>query len=88
MRDNKIISILCICTVMLTGPRSAYAYLDPGTGSMLIQMLIGGIVAAMFTIKMYWYNLKSFIRRKLGKENTQISEDLNNNTANKQDDSV
>jgi len=66
-----------IALVIFINPEHAYAYLDPGTGSMLLQMLIGGVIAAMFTIKMYWYQLKSFIKRKLGKEDTQLSEESN-----------
>ena len=38
----------------------AYAYLDPGTGSMIIQMAIAGILSLSFTIKMYWYKIKMY----------------------------
>ena len=38
----------------------AQAYLDPGTGSILIQSLIAGIAAAALVIKTYWYRIKSF----------------------------
>jgi hypothetical protein len=38
---------------------SAFAYLDPGTGSMILQGLIAGIAIAGFTIKTYWYRLRS-----------------------------
>lgn len=38
---------------------SAFAYLDPGTGSMILQGLIAGIAVAGFTIKTYWYRLRS-----------------------------
>lgn len=39
------------------------AYLDPGTGSILIQGLIAGIAAAALVIKTYWYRIKSFFGR-------------------------
>ena len=45
----------------------AFAYLDPGAGSFVLQMLIAGIMGAMFTIKLYWYRLKSFIAGLFGK---------------------
>jgi len=38
----------------------AYAYLDPGTGSLIIQSVIAVVVGASFTIKLYWYKIKSF----------------------------
>lgn len=39
------------------------AYLDPGTGSILIQGLIAGIAAAALVIKTYWYRIKSFFSK-------------------------
>jgi hypothetical protein len=36
----------------------AHAYVDPGTGSMAIQLLIGGVLAAVFMVKTYYYELK------------------------------
>jgi len=38
---------------------SVCAYLDPGTGSMLLQILIGGVATALFSIKIYWKKIKS-----------------------------
>jgi hypothetical protein len=45
----------------------AHAYVDPGTGSMAIQVLIGGVVAAAFMIKTYYYELKRRIARLFGR---------------------
>lgn len=36
----------------------AYAYLDAGTGSVVIQALIGVLVGVGITLKIYWYKLK------------------------------
>lgn len=45
----------------------AFAYLDPGTGSMLLQLLLGGIAGAFMVIKLYWARFKDFFsRRKSG----------------------
>jgi hypothetical protein len=44
---------------------SAYAYIDPGLGSILIQSIIGAIAAVSFAIKIYWQKIKDFfIKRK------------------------
>ncbi|HEU4938837.1 MAG TPA: hypothetical protein VFT39_20450 [Vicinamibacterales bacterium] len=40
------------------------AYLDPGTGSMAIQLLMGGIVALLATLRLYWDRMKTFFTRK------------------------
>ena len=45
--------------LLLSFSTSASAYLDPGTGSMILQGLIAGIAVAGFTIKTYWYKLRS-----------------------------
>jgi len=39
------------------------AYLDPGTGSFILQMLIAFAVGASFFIKMYWRKVKNFFSR-------------------------
>lgn len=45
------------------------AYLDPGSGSFVIQLLIAGIVGAGFLIKAYWKKIKRlFSRSALKKE--------------------
>jgi hypothetical protein len=45
---------------------SAYAYLDPGTGSMILQVLLGGVAGLALAGKLYWQKLLSVlgIRRK------------------------
>jgi hypothetical protein len=41
-----------------------HAYLDPGTGSIALQLILGGVVAALATVRLYWDRLKTFLRRK------------------------
>jgi hypothetical protein len=38
------------------------AYLDPGSGSYLIQLLIGGLVGILFLLKVYWRRIVSFVK--------------------------
>jgi hypothetical protein len=40
------------------------AYLDPGTGSVAIQFLLGAIVAVLATVRLYWDRLRTFLRRR------------------------
>ena len=37
----------------------AVAYLDPGTGSMLLQVILGGVAAVGVAIKLYWHKLRA-----------------------------
>jgi hypothetical protein len=45
-------------------PSAAFAYLDPGTGSMILQGIIAGIANAGFTIKNFWYQILGFFGKK------------------------
>ena len=37
------------------------AYLDPGSGSMILQILAGGVAAVAVTAKLYWNRLLRFL---------------------------
>ena len=45
---------------------SAHDYLDPGTGSMILQLLLGGIAGGLVIGKLYWHQLLGMlgIRKK------------------------
>jgi len=51
-----------ILWVILMCRRDAHAYMDPGTGSYLFQLLMAAILGALFALKMYWRSVKAFIR--------------------------
>ena len=63
--------------VYLITTSPAFAYIDPGSGSVLVQMVVAGIVSILVAIKMYWYRLKAAVFRMLGikREPTSISDD-------------
>jgi hypothetical protein len=39
----------------------AYAYIDPGTGSYILQIVIAGLVGAALTLKLFWRRLRLFM---------------------------
>ena len=41
---------------------SVLAYLDPGSGSMILQILAGGLAAVAVTAKLYWGRILRFLR--------------------------
>jgi hypothetical protein len=51
--------ILCLFLVPIHVGTAA-AYLDPGTGSILLQGMLALIAGAAFTLKLYWAKVKSF----------------------------
>ena len=41
----------------------AFAYLDPATGSIIIQALIGALAGTAITLKIYWHKIKEKLAR-------------------------
>jgi hypothetical protein len=37
-------------------------YLDPGSGSMILQILAGGVAAVAVTARLYWNRILKFLR--------------------------
>lgn len=54
------ISLAVLTTVILSNS-PAYAYLEPGTSSMIIQMIIGAIAGVGVTLKIYWHKVVGFL---------------------------
>ncbi len=50
-------SMLLLLACLVIG--DVHAYLDPGTGSMLLQVILGGIAAVGVAIKLYWHKLRA-----------------------------
>tara|TARA_B100000953_G_scaffold251328_1_gene214089 strand:- start:150 stop:353 length:204 start_codon:yes stop_codon:yes gene_type:complete len=46
---------------------NAFAYIDPGSGSMILQMLIGTLLGAGIVVKLYWQKIRMKIRMKFMK---------------------
>ena len=59
--------LLATC-VLLASSAPAYAYIDPGTGSALIQGLIAAIAALGVTLKLYWHRITGVFRTKKEEE--------------------
>jgi hypothetical protein len=50
------------CILILVSVDSAFAYLDPGTGSMLLQVILGGVAAVGVAVKLYWHKIRVALR--------------------------
>ncbi|MFA6423050.1 MAG: hypothetical protein WCW17_01205 [Patescibacteria group bacterium] len=48
--------------------RPAYAYLDAGTGSLIIQAVVAFALGGLYVIKLFWGRIKKFITNILGKQ--------------------
>lgn len=69
MRTSTIISLAWfIALAILVVPAGAHAYLDPGTGSVIVQAVVAGVVAVGFFVKTQWHRLTTFVGSLFGKK--------------------
>ena len=58
--------LFLICTIY---PRDGFAYLDPGTGSYILQIFLGVLLGAAFVLKDFRNKIKMFFTNLFSKEN-------------------
>jgi len=66
-------TVVGIVVAFLT-PVYALAYIDPGTGSYLIQLLIAAFVAVSFSIKIFWKKIVRLFSKKSGQDGRKSDE--------------
>lgn len=64
---KHLILVLSVLLLLLT--KDSEAYIDPGSGSYVLQLLVASFFAILFAIKMFWRNIKAFFSRTGGKNN-------------------
>ena len=76
---NKVL-ILNFIYLFLTFS-SAHAYLDPGTGSIIVQAILGLLAAIAVALKLYWHKFLKLIgiRKKLNLDEKDNSTNDNQN---------
>ena len=53
------------------------AYLDPGTGSILLQLLLAGVAGGAYVLKLYWRRVKAFLPFIFSAQNTSEQDNEN-----------
>jgi len=59
LRNTNWLVILGVISISVFQLHEAYAYIDAGSGSVVIQMIIGALVGVGITLKLYWYKFKA-----------------------------
>ena len=73
MRQLEIFLVVSILLIVFGFEDSALAYLDPGTGSMVLQLLLGGIAGAVVIVKLYWRRFVGLFRGNAREESEHSS---------------
>lgn len=71
-RASVVAALLAMTTV------DAFAYLDPGTGSIILQGLIAAFAAVAVTARIYWRKIADFLRDPLNRRQEQDEDEPRN----------
>ena len=61
-RACLVLGLYVLILSFLLFPANAYAYLDPGTGSYILQLALAALVGALFAVRLFWGRIKSFFK--------------------------
>ena len=50
--------------VVLAAIPARAQYLDPGAGSVMVQVIIAGVIGVATVVKLYWSRIKGLFRRR------------------------
>jgi len=65
LKNSFILKLtLAFLLIFLIVPPQAHAYLDPGTGSYLIQIIIASVAGAGYLLKTNWGKVKDIFSKK------------------------
>jgi len=58
---NKKNAILTCLVLLFAAPGTAHAYLDANTGSLILQILVGGVAGLALVGKLMWHRIAGFL---------------------------
>ena len=75
MRSFLMWFVAVAAVIILIPTAQAYAYLDPGTGSFLLQILVAGLLGILFAVRVFRDRIVIFFRRLTGRSSSSSSDD-------------
>ena len=63
---NTLWALLFLVLLLFT--RESEAYIDPGSGSYVLQLIVASFFAIVFTLKVFWRNIRAFFSGARGKK--------------------
>jgi hypothetical protein len=64
MKKHCLVFVLVLDMLVILSVTPAHAYIDPGSGSMLLQLLLGGVAGLLLALKIFWRSILSFFHIK------------------------
>ncbi len=65
--EHRKASVFTVAVLGLLIASTSHAYLDPGTGSIILQGLLASIAVAIGVLRRYWQQFKSFLAKRTGR---------------------
>ena len=62
MEISRRVLVLAFLAAIQVAP-SAHAYLDPGSGSFIMQAIVAAFIGASLALKVFWQRVKAFFAR-------------------------
>jgi hypothetical protein len=60
---NRSNALLLVALLLVITAQPAHAYIDPGTGSFVLQAAIAGLLGAAYALKTFWWRIASSMKR-------------------------
>ena len=57
---------MVVLILLLFGAVPAHAYIDPSAGSLLLQLILGGLAGVLVALRLSWRRLTGLFRRGAG----------------------
>jgi hypothetical protein len=67
IRFTLVIALLLLCI-----PSGLFAYIDPGSGSYIIQVIIAAFLGGAVAIKVFWQRIKNFFASRFSKKPQEL----------------
>ncbi len=65
---NNIFNTVIFILIFIFFTKETQAYIDLGSGSFFLQIIIGGILGALFVLKIYFRKTKKFFSKIINKK--------------------
>lgn len=62
--SGALVLVALVLIELVATARPAFAYIDPGSGSMVVQLLLGGFAGLAVLIKLTWHRIIERLRLK------------------------
>jgi hypothetical protein len=66
--EYPVMVLIMLALFFFLFPAEAHAYLDPGTGSYILQLALAALVGALFAVRLFWGRIKAFFKKLFSKQ--------------------